>query len=210
MGILLSIKPEYVEKILNGDKTIEIRKSMPRCELPIKVYLYCTKGQELWGDGTGNTWYGIAEDEDMERIFELTPTLARLNCKVVAEFTLNKVDCLKSVRYKLYGTHYQYNEVSDEILTKSCFTQEQVLNYTNGNDLYAWHIDNLIIYDKPKELSDFKKENKCHYANYEEGCCFEHCTFFDLKDCDGKYSKITVAPQNYMFVEDIKEIGEEI
>ena len=42
-SILISIKPKYVADILNGKKTLEIRKSMPKCELPIDVYIYCTK-----------------------------------------------------------------------------------------------------------------------------------------------------------------------
>ena len=42
-SIMISIKPEWVAKILNGDKTIEIRKTMPKCELPCKAYIYCTK-----------------------------------------------------------------------------------------------------------------------------------------------------------------------
>lgn len=29
-SIIISIKPEMVEKILNGEKTVEIRKSYPR------------------------------------------------------------------------------------------------------------------------------------------------------------------------------------
>ena len=42
-SILISIKPKWVAKILNGEKTIEIRKTMPKCDLPIDVYIYCTK-----------------------------------------------------------------------------------------------------------------------------------------------------------------------
>ena len=38
--ILISIKPQWVEKILSGEKTIEIRKTMPKCKLPCKVYIY--------------------------------------------------------------------------------------------------------------------------------------------------------------------------
>lgn len=34
---------------------------------------------------------------------------------------------------------------------------------------------------------------------------FENCTFFDLKDCDGKYSNITVAPQSYCYVKELEE-----
>ena len=44
-SILISIKPQYVADILNGYKTIEIRKTKPKCELPCKVYIYCTKGK---------------------------------------------------------------------------------------------------------------------------------------------------------------------
>ena len=44
-AIMISIRPEFVEKILNGKKTIEIRKTEPNCKFPIKVYIYCTKGK---------------------------------------------------------------------------------------------------------------------------------------------------------------------
>ena len=46
-SILISIRPEWVAKILNGKKTIEIRKTMPKCDLPIDVYIYVTHGQAL-------------------------------------------------------------------------------------------------------------------------------------------------------------------
>lgn len=41
--ILMSIKPQYCEKIISGEKTIEIRKTAPK-EVPFKVYMYCTSG----------------------------------------------------------------------------------------------------------------------------------------------------------------------
>lgn len=147
--ILISIKPKWVAKILNGEKTIEIRKSMPKCELPCKVYIYCSKGQELWGDGTGNTWHGIAEDEDLYRVFELTPNLAKLNGKVVAEFTLKKVGMLKYLSdiSKCMPTWFE--------LEKTCLTDKEIKNYLQGKTGYAWHIDDLEIYDKPKELAKF-------------------------------------------------------
>ena len=42
-SIILSIQPKYVAKILSGEKTIEVRKVIPQCETPFKVYIYCTK-----------------------------------------------------------------------------------------------------------------------------------------------------------------------
>ena len=37
------------------------------------------------------------------------------------------------------------------------FTEEEVINYGKGKDLYAWHIKKLEIFDELKSLSDFYK-----------------------------------------------------
>ena len=43
-AVLISIHPEWVRKILNGSKTVEIRKTAPKCGVPFKCYIYCTAG----------------------------------------------------------------------------------------------------------------------------------------------------------------------
>lgn len=48
-AVLLSVRPEWCEKILNGEKTVEIRKSCPAHGTPFKVYIYCTKAQSKIG-----------------------------------------------------------------------------------------------------------------------------------------------------------------
>ena len=42
-SILISIKPKWCELIANGKKTIEVRKTRPKCDTPFKCYIYCTK-----------------------------------------------------------------------------------------------------------------------------------------------------------------------
>ena len=42
-AVLLSIHSQWVTPILHGTKTIEVRKSRPKCEVPFKCYIYCTK-----------------------------------------------------------------------------------------------------------------------------------------------------------------------
>ena len=42
MNILMSIKPEYAEKILNGDKKFEFRKMLPKNKDVEKVIIYAT------------------------------------------------------------------------------------------------------------------------------------------------------------------------
>lgn len=44
-AILISIKPQWVAKILNGEKTIEIRKKFPK-DYVGWVYIYCTKDKK--------------------------------------------------------------------------------------------------------------------------------------------------------------------
>ena len=138
-SILISINPEFVEKILNHTKTIEIRKTKPKCELPCKVYIYCTKGKKLYKCVSNF-------DEDL------------LNGKVVAEFTLNKADTLeRDLNDWLPKNRY---DVSNELLKYINLNQEQLWNYGQGKTLYAWYIDGLKIYDKPKELSEFSSISK--------------------------------------------------
>ena len=138
---MISIKPQWVEKILNGEKTIEIRKTMPKCELPCKVYIYCAKGKyEIF-----NTLRGI----EHKGIY----TGYLLNGKIVAEFILNKVDTLeRDLNDWLPKNRY---DISNDLLKDINLNQNELWNYGQGKILYAWHIDDLKVYDKPKELSEF-------------------------------------------------------
>ena len=43
-AVLISIRPEWVEKIIAGKKTLEVRKNRPKLEAPFKCYIYRTKG----------------------------------------------------------------------------------------------------------------------------------------------------------------------
>ena len=162
-NILISIKPEWVEKILNGEKTIEIRKTMPKCELPCKVYIYCTKSQKklltifrkgdlIWSDDKDEQRFDktIFVKDDY---FSIADERHRLLGKVVAEFTLNKVEqfSVGSLR-------------NDDIEKLACLSYKEMIDYfykpeeldgRHSKQGYAWHIENLIIYDKPKTLSEF-------------------------------------------------------
>lgn len=43
-AVLVSIRPKWCEKIVNGEKTIEVRKTRPKLETPFKCYIYETGG----------------------------------------------------------------------------------------------------------------------------------------------------------------------
>lgn len=43
-AVLISIQPKWCEKIANGEKTVEVRKTRPNLKTPFKCYIYRTKG----------------------------------------------------------------------------------------------------------------------------------------------------------------------
>lgn len=186
-AILISIKPKWVAKILNGEKTIEIRKTMPKCDLPIDVYIYCTKEESLiYTDGTD--WKGDYVDYKYYADYKgMEDDIG--SGKVVAKFTLNKVE------------HFEYDTCSRDISgywldngevfknKGTCLKSEELFNYIKSGDGYAWHIDKLEIFDKPKELSEFKK---CQLL--------WNCDPHDCKTCRHSLS-LTKAPQSWCYVE---------
>ena len=52
-AVLISIRPEWIEKIARGQKTIEVRKTRPSLSLPFKCYIYCTKPGKILAKGLG-------------------------------------------------------------------------------------------------------------------------------------------------------------
>jgi predicted transcriptional regulator len=195
-AIMISVKPKWVEKILNGEKTIEIRKTMPKCELPCKVYIYETKDKILIGEhferskSKENLCFGGKAKYITKKDYYFGKG------KVVAEFTLNKVEEFNVGSLR-----------SDDIEKLACLSHKEMIDYfykseeLDGNHSkqgYAWHIDDLIIYNKPKELSEFDRpeidlaSEDCRYG--------VTCPMY-------KHKKIKRPPQSWCYVE---EIGEEV
>lgn len=40
-AVLISIRPKWCEKICNGEKTVEVRRTRPKLNTPFRVYIYC-------------------------------------------------------------------------------------------------------------------------------------------------------------------------
>ena len=142
ISILLPVKPEWLVKILNGEKIIDVRKTMPKCDLPIDVYLYCCKSKKkLFFDKVYNK-YMYGEDTPKDRFNSL-------NGKVVAKFTLNKVDDLSRYAYNFKDNLFY------EILNKACVNTNYLQKYTKNKPiLFAWYIDNLQVFDNPITLDE--------------------------------------------------------
>lgn len=123
--VLISIRPEWVEKIARGEKTVEVRKTRPKLDTPFKCYIYCTQGNDArrlrgsWG-------------------------------KVIGEFICDRVETIKAAT-EPYGIY----DVDDDFVAQTGLVDGALWDYGKGATLYGWHISKLEIYDTPKPLSEF-------------------------------------------------------
>lgn len=161
--IMLPVHAKWCELIASGEKTIEARKFCPKCDVPFKVDIYCTKDAR----DSGNLW--VLNKQRRQEYGGLTAVCANLaerpeyhyygNGKVIGEFVCDKittVDVLRIFNYMNQGSIHVKDTYAERYLRNSCLSSEETVNYANGKLLiYAWNISDLKIYDKPKQLSEF-------------------------------------------------------
>lgn len=198
----MSIRPEWVAKILNGEKTIEIRKKFQK-DYVGWVYIYCTKGKlDCFVNGRCYTRNKPTNKEWYKKF----PHITYLNGKVVARFWCDKVEEIK-LPYTKFGTNERVNgefertlqtETMDEetLLNKSCLSEEEIYKYLNFKHSpnycgTAIHITKLEILDKPKEISKF-----CGTKRYFVGCG-------NAIDKTPRYAQLHHAPQSWCYIEDV-------
>lgn len=184
-SVLISIQPKWCELIASGKKTVEVRKTKPKLETPFKCYIYETQGR------TETPFV----DEEGHHIF-------KGRGQVIGEFICDDIDTVHIFNNLLYCVkNSQANK-----LGQMCLTIEEVKAYLGDKNGYNWHISNLKIYDKPRELSEFKRFcdgvggnigcRGCEYYYYEntEGGSYEEC-------CCDNLIPITRPPQSWCYVE---------
>lgn len=193
-SILISIRPRWCELIASGKKTIEVRRTRPRLEPPFKCYIYETKGR---------TDMPTFEDEDGHVLYTGRG-------QVIGEFVCDRIYPIQAVRYdsgsfersrKLICTFLR-TAGHNALLNATCLEEEEIFDYLGGEGKYgyAWHISDLEIYDKPKELGNFWKADKCPYAT-ESGCTYKyHC--FRAGQTQRCGETLTRPPQSWCYTEE--------
>lgn len=53
IAVMISIHPKWVDKIVSGEKTIEVKKSRPQLKTPFKCFIYETIGRGGCGKVVG-------------------------------------------------------------------------------------------------------------------------------------------------------------
>lgn len=169
-AVMLSIRPKWCEKIASGEKTIEVRKTRPKLETPFKCYIYRTKGT-------------------VSHIINGKWVQMEVGGTVIAEFICDAI-----TRVNICGFWDDSGKQLDNQRKETCLTSKELCNYLGENVGYGWHISDLEIYDRPKELSEFKGPCKI-----DADCCA--CPYYNYTkmDCDGR--KIKRPPQSWCYVE---------
>lgn len=193
-SVLISIKPKWCEKIASGEKTIEVRKSAPK-EVPFKCYIYETKESKMrYLDHRFNSFFsGKSCYTDMG--------------KVIGEFICDKVYPIKN-KGSSFVVENEEQSVTNDIAGQSCLYYDDMVSYFGNKDGYGWHISDLKIYDKPRELSEFYTIDKSG-----DDCCIA-CVYHETpveempcKTCTGERRYLYRPPQSWQYV---GEVGQTI
>lgn len=152
-AVLMSIRPRWCEKILQGEKTVEVRKTRPTLmQTPFKVYVYCTSTENRRFEGAG---------------------------KVIGEFVCDRIDRLAHIGYTGDPERPKYRIVDDwgkahaisQLLEAACLTEEELETYLKGETGFGWHISDLKIYSRPVDITNFHNCLGCEYV----GDCDTYC-----------------------------------
>lgn len=185
-AILISIHPEWVELILNLIKEDEIRKGtaigkainrLIEEQGVAPMLIYCTKKSPWihWNKG-------VAKLNNGRGCVRGYKSLRNDNGKVVARFnaTAEEIICRPICgEWECYTKTLGYSEIAKA----SCLENKEIVHYLEGQNGTAIHINDLEIFDKPKELSKF-------------GTLTNKCNGFR-----GGLKPLTRAPQSWCYVE---------
>lgn len=179
-SILISIQPKWCELIASGKKTIEVRKTKPKLATPFKCYIYESGGNQMVGSESFNVCL-----------------IGKGRKKVIGEFVCDWI--------QQYDVHPIEGEngyiIGEDVYSDTCLSVGDLWHYGGSKKLYGWHISDLVIYDEPKELSEFIKP--CIYDDDGDVSCFE-CEKSGYTpdmhiDC---FNTVTRPPQSWCYIEE--------
>lgn len=178
-AVLLSIRPKWCEKIVNGEKTIEVRKTRPKMKTPFRCYIYCTQsGVALgaWGK----------------------------HGKVIGEFTCDRIYELET--RSPGGSYYVKGEgqpTTNDVARQSCLSLGDMHAYLKSKSGYGLHISQMKLYDTPKELDAFRRA--CVHSWYCDSCAM-HCE--NNGTCGNESLRFKRPPLSWCYVEEMEKEDE--
>lgn len=197
--ILASIKPYYYYLIAEGIKKIEVRKSALK-NLSQDIAFYMSKDERSFAK--------IPKEFQEKYRKHFGKVGMRVVCDKVYEYNFHEgLTAFNSMGLpsRTYGSYLIF---ADDYKSM-CLSYDEVKNYGKGKPIYGWHISDLKIYDKPKELSEFRKPLDSVYCSYFKDYCEEGCVSFGSTDyvCNDYWNwerGLIRPPQSWQYVEEIE------
>lgn len=179
-AVLISIRPKWCEKIADGEKTIEVRKTRPKLETPFRCYIYRTKGTVP--HIINGKWVKIA-----------------VGGTVVGEFVCDKI-------YELAPL----NHAPDDVEQMACLTREEIVQYLRGvgygwhiSELEIYdHPKKLgdfmaVCRYKNDDGTCPSRKIACSFQRYD----YNHDGSINLVECGNSVRR---PPQSWQYVEELK------
>ena len=197
-AVLISIRPQWCQKIASSEKTIEVRKTKPKLETPFKCYIYCTRDKHL-AFMQNQTGTNLIACMNAETAIPVGGAIG--NGKVIGEFVCDCVTplynvCMDDWKRLVGGLH----NVEKELVNQACLTEAKLHTYAGGKNCFAWHISDLLIYDQPRELTAFRRA--CKNSWYCESCAMY---WENNGTCGNESLYIKRPPQSWCYVEAMKD-----
>ena len=196
--VLISIQPRHCENIASGKKTVEIRRTRPKCDAPFRCYIYCTKKEFAARKKNGEWWR--AEKNCLMMPIGST----QLSGKIIGEFVCDKIG---QIRFDDDGDLLYEPSLAG---CSPCLSLGELQSYIGVNNVgYGWHISDLIIYNVPRELREFGKPLKGVYCTdhkekgCDRGCVSFGCSDYYCKDYWDWATGVSLPPQSWCYVEEV-------
>lgn len=195
-AVLISIRPKWCELITSRKKTVEVRKTRPKIETPFKCYIYEKKARSdmpTFVDEDGHVIYTGRGQVIGEFVCDRIDALDT----VLRDIVFDGIDTFVTVpmgRDKIFS--FLPEKEHNALLNATCLNIDEIYDYLGDKGGYGWHISDLKIYDKPRELGNFYK---CPFAT-ESGCTYKyHCSRAGQTQRCGE--TLTRPPQSWCYVE---------
>ena len=179
-AVLISIRPEWCEKIADGEKTIEVRKTRPKLETPFRGYIYRTKGT-------------------VPHIINGKWVKIEVGGTVIGEFVCDKI-------YELAPL----NHAPDDVEQRACLTREEIVQYLRGvgygwhiSELEIYdHPKKLgdfmaVCRYKNDDGTCPSRKIACSFQRYD----YNHDGSINLVECG---NSVRCPPQSWQYVEELK------
>ena len=189
--ILISLKPYYYYLIGEGIKSVEVRKTYPKAE-----------------DWSRNSWFYMSRDEKSFAKIpkEFQEKYRKHFGKVGMRFVC---DTIIDISHKDLAENFR--RLTHDIITPSCLKVQELKDYIGCKDGYGWHITDLVVYEKPRELSEFYTEGDCDCMNCKKCYWFDRGNGYNVEnDCNLAYKCVELhksfkpiirPPQSWCYIE---------